>query len=74
MTSNLSDLRRSSLTQLIQLTHGWHVAGSANDVLGASAYGMSCVWSNRHRDVLVDAAYPPAIEIANLAESASVLP
>lgn len=43
-----------------------HVAGSANDVLGTVAFGMPCVWSNRHGDVLVDPAYPPDHEIADL--------
>lgn len=37
-----------------------HVAGSANDVLGAVAAGMACVWSNRHGDILLDPRYPPA--------------
>jgi len=36
-----------------------HVAGSANDVLGAVAAGLRCVWSNRHADILLDPAYPP---------------
>lgn len=36
-----------------------HVAGSANDVLGAVAAGMPCVWSNRHGDVLLDPRYSP---------------
>ena len=43
-----------------------HVAGSANDVLGAAAYGLPCVWSNRHGDTLVDPAYPPDHEVADL--------
>lgn len=36
-----------------------HVAGSPNDVLGAVACGMPCVWSNRKAEALVDARYPP---------------
>ena len=43
-----------------------HVAGSANDVLGAISYGMACIWSNRHRDSLLDPRFPPTDEIANL--------
>ncbi len=43
-----------------------HVAGSANDVLGCVAAGMACVWSNRHRDILLDPAYPPAKELPDL--------
>lgn len=44
-----------------------HVAGSANDVLGTVAAGMTCLWSNRHGDVVVDPDYPPAAELADLA-------
>jgi len=44
-----------------------HIAGSANDVLGAVAAGIACVWSNRHGDILLDPAYPPTTEISNLA-------
>lgn len=36
-----------------------HVAGSPNDVLGAVACGMPCVWSNRRSEALVDGRYPP---------------
>ena len=43
-----------------------HVAGSANDVLGAVAAGMPCVWSNRHGDVLLDPRYPPDAELPDL--------
>lgn len=43
-----------------------HVAGSANDVLGAAAAGMPCVWSNRHKDVLLDPAWPALAEFKNL--------
>lgn len=50
-----------------------HVAGSANDVLGAKAFGMTCIWSNRLGDVLVDPAYPPDHEVSCLAEVAALL-
>lgn len=43
-----------------------HVAGSPNDVLGATACGMPCVWSNRSGDVLLDPAFPPLAEFPNL--------
>lgn len=36
-----------------------HVAGSPNDVLGAIAAGMPCVWSNRKAESLVDARFKP---------------
>lgn len=50
-----------------------HVAGSANDVLGTIAAGMRCVWSNRHRDRLLDPAYPPTHEVASLADVAALI-
>lgn len=43
-----------------------HIAGSANDVLGAVAAGIACVWSNRHGDILLDPAYPPTTIISDL--------
>lgn len=43
-----------------------HVAGSPNDVLGAAAAGVACIWSNRHGDRLLDPAYPPAREYTDL--------
>ncbi len=43
-----------------------HVAGSPNDVLGAVAFGMPCVWSNRRSEALVDAKYPPQKSFENL--------
>ena len=51
----------------------WHVAGSANDVLGAVSFGMTCVWSNKSGDALLDPAYPPTHHINNLAELPSLL-
>ena len=50
-----------------------HVAGSANDVLGAIAAGMRCAWSNRHRDQVLDPAYPPTHELSNLDDVAALL-
>ena len=50
-----------------------HVAGSANDVLGAIAYGMACIWSNKLQDKLVDSRYPPTYEVANLSRLTDVL-
>jgi 2-haloacid dehalogenase len=43
-----------------------HVAGSPNDVLGASHAGVSCVWSNRNGDRLLDPAFPPMAEVSDL--------
>ncbi len=43
-----------------------HVAGSANDVLGAVAAGMACAWSNRHGDRILDPRYPPTHELSDL--------
>ena len=50
-----------------------HVAGSANDVLGAIAYGMACIWSNKLQDKLVDSGYPPTYEVENLSQLTDVL-
>lgn len=50
-----------------------HVAGSANDVLGAIAAGLRCIWSNRHADRLLDPAYPPTHEIADLTGVADLI-
>lgn len=50
-----------------------HVAGSANDVLGAVAAGLRCVWSNRHGDVLLDPAYPPIKILRDLREVADLI-
>jgi 2-haloacid dehalogenase len=43
-----------------------HIAGSPNDVLGAIAAGIQCIWSNRHGDLILDPAFPPTYEIPNL--------
>lgn len=50
-----------------------HVAGSANDVLGAVAFGLRCVWSNRNNEPLVDPHFPPTHQIQKLTELAAVL-
>lgn len=50
-----------------------HIAGSANDVLGTVAAGMTCVWSNRHRDRVLDPSYPPTYEISDLKGIAPLL-
>ena len=51
-----------------------HIAGSGNDVLGAVAAGMPCIWSNRHGDILLDPAYPPAREVPDLSAIPDLLP
>lgn len=43
-----------------------HVAGSPNDILGAVAAGLACIWSNRHADRLLDPDYAPLREYADL--------
>jgi len=50
-----------------------HVAGSPNDVLGATAAGVACVWSNRHGDILLDPKYPPTKELRDLSGVAKLL-
>jgi len=50
-----------------------HVAGSPNDVTGAVAAGMRCIWSNRHKDRVLDPAYPPTIEIPDLSGVADLI-
>lgn len=43
-----------------------HVAGSANDVIGAKSAGVSCYWSNRQRDRVVLPQYAPDYEGSDL--------
>ncbi|MEM7347501.1 MAG: haloacid dehalogenase type II [Chloroflexota bacterium] len=43
-----------------------HVTGSATDTFGAKAAGLACAWVNREEDVVLDAAYAPDFEIADL--------
>ena len=50
-----------------------HVAGSHNDVLGAIAYGLPCVWSNKTGDRLLDPSYPPHHELEDLSQLSAVL-
>lgn len=50
-----------------------HIAGSPNDVLGAIAAGIQCIWSNRHADLILDPAFPPTHEISNLTGVANLI-
>lgn len=50
-----------------------HIAGSPNDVLGAIAAGIQCIWSNRHGDLILDPAFPPTHEISNLTRVANLI-
>ncbi|MEM7405009.1 MAG: haloacid dehalogenase type II [Pseudomonadota bacterium] len=50
-----------------------HVAGSANDVLGARAYGMPCIWSNRRHDAPLDVDFAATTEVASLTGVADAL-
>lgn len=43
-----------------------HVAGSATDVLGARSAGLTCAWSNRRHDRVLDPAYGANYEFADL--------
>ena len=45
-----------------------HIAGGANDVVGAVSSQMPCIWSNKSRDMIMDLSYSPALEIQNLSE------
>lgn len=51
-----------------------HVAGAANDVLGAAAAGIRCYWSNRTGDVPLDPAYGPTCEGPGLDGLLEILP
>jgi 2-haloacid dehalogenase len=44
-----------------------HVAGSGNDVLGAKLAGLSCAWSNRHGDRMIDPGVRADREMRDLA-------
>jgi 2-haloacid dehalogenase len=44
-----------------------HVAGSGNDVLGAKLAGMTCAWSNRHGDRMLDPGVRADREMRDLA-------
>ena len=50
-----------------------HVAGSRTDVLGAKAAGLACAWSNRLHDVVLDPAYAPDHELADLTGLLSIV-
>ena len=50
-----------------------HVAGSPNDAMGAIAGGMACYWSNRTGDRVLDPAYPPTAEGADLTGALALL-
>lgn len=43
-----------------------HVAGSATDAAGASAFGIRTVWVNRGREVVADPRFAPAHEVQEL--------
>jgi len=36
-----------------------HVAGTVHDVIGTKAVGLTCVWSNRSGDAILDPAHAP---------------
>jgi 2-haloacid dehalogenase len=43
-----------------------HVAGSATDVMGAKSAGLTCAWSNRRGDRLIDPTLGPDFTFPNL--------
>jgi len=46
-------------TKTLGVEHYLHVAGSANDAIGATAAGISCYWSNRQNDCVIMPHYAP---------------
>ena len=50
-----------------------HIAGGANDVVGAVSSQMPCIWSNKSGDLIMDFSYSPALEIRNLSELSAFL-
>ena len=50
-----------------------HVAGSATDVIGTKAAGLTCVWSNRRREPPPDPGNPPDFDIPDLSQLPSIL-
>jgi 2-haloacid dehalogenase len=51
-----------------------HVAGSANDVLGARMAGLRCAWSNRDGDRVIDPEVRADHEMRDLAGLLAILP
>ncbi|MEO7742066.1 MAG: haloacid dehalogenase type II [Usitatibacter sp.] len=51
-----------------------HVAGSANDVLGAKLAGLRCAWSNRGGDRVIDPEVRADYEMRDLAGLLEILP
>ncbi len=45
-----------------------HIAGGANDVVGAVSSQMPCIWSNKSGDMIMDFSYSPVLEIQNLSK------
>ena len=50
-----------------------HVAGSVTDVIGATAAGLPCVWSNRRGEPLPDPAHPPDFQLPDLSGLPAIL-
>jgi len=50
-----------------------HIAGGANDVLGAGVAGLNCIWSNKNNDSLLDVRYPAMFEISDLSKLDRIL-
>lgn len=43
-----------------------HVAGASGDVLGSKAFGLTCYWSNRTADRVLDPAFEPDFQGSDL--------
>jgi 2-haloacid dehalogenase len=51
-----------------------HVAGSATDAAGASAFGVQTVWVNRTQDTVPDPRFAPAYMMSDLTGVLDILP
>lgn len=49
------------------------VAGSATDALGTKAAGLSCAWSNRNHEPLIDPTYPVDYDMPDLSQLLEIL-
>lgn len=50
-----------------------HIAGSATDAAGATAFGIQTIWVNRAGDAVADPRYAPAHDVRDLNEALRVI-
>jgi 2-haloacid dehalogenase len=50
-----------------------HVAGSATDAAGATAFGIRTVWVNRSGEAVVDPRFAPAHDVRTLGEALTII-